>query len=166
MKKMDKNSREKRLTPSQVFDVPDNIIHLSTREMSVLEEEFRLWKDKVTRSDYVRSRTRIFCLFLVLRHTGAKLGEILNLDERESVDLIRAVIFLGKESQEREVPLPQSVCRELKGIMHGPMGAGLEGVLFQLDPGYVRRIFYERAESCGFERQMGGPQCVAALQSG
>lgn len=172
LKKLDKNSREKQLSPSEVFDVPENIIHLDSREMSALEDEFRVWKDKVTRPDYVRSRTRILCLFLVLRHTGAKLGEILNLDERKSVNLDRAVIILGKEAQAREVPLPQSVCRELKGIMHGPMGHGLEGDLFQLDPGYVRRIFYERAEGCGLERQMGGPsvlrrsRAVELLRSG
>ncbi|WP_432738314.1 TOBE domain-containing protein [Maridesulfovibrio sp. FT414] len=170
--KLDKNGRKTRLSPSEVFDVPENVRHLDSKELSALEDEFRKWKGEVTRADYVRSRTRTFCLFLVLRHTGAKLGEILGLDERDGIDLARAVIFLGRDSQRREVPLPQSVCRELKGLMHGPMGSGLEGQLFHFDPGYVRRIFYERAEKCGLDRQMGAPsvlrrsRAVELLRSG
>ncbi|TIH12516.1 TOBE domain-containing protein [Marinifilum sp. JC120] len=156
----DSQTSESRLAPAEVFDVPENILHLSGRDLSILEEEFRGWKDGATRADYVRSRTRAFCLFLVLRHSGAKLGEILGLDEREAVDLDRAVVLLGRKGHSREVPLPQSVCRELKGLIDGPMGSGLEGELFHLDPGYVRRIFYERAESCGLERKKGAPSVL------
>ncbi|WP_320171257.1 TOBE domain-containing protein [Maridesulfovibrio sp.] len=165
-------SSESKLSPSEVFDVPGNIRHLDTRELAALEEEFRLWRDKVTRADYVRSRTRVFCLFLILRHTGAKLGEIIGQDERKNIDLSRAVILLGREGQQREVPLPQSVCRELRLLINGPSGAGIEGQIFQLDPGYVRRIFYDRAAACGFERQLGAPsvlrksRAVELLRSG
>ncbi len=151
---------ESRLAPAEVFDVPENILHLDGRELLALEDGFRSWKNGVTRADYFRSRTRVYCLFLVLRHTGAKLGEILGLDERKNVDLFKAVVMLGREGQEREVPLPQSVCRELKGLIDGPMGIGLEGELFHLDPGYVRRIFYERAESCGLARKKGAPSVL------
>lgn len=155
-----KQTGERRLAPSEVFDVPRNILHLSSPELTALEGEFRNWKDGATRADYVRSRTRAFCLFLVLRHTGSKLGEILGLDEREAVDLTRSVVLLGRKGHRREVPLPQSVCRELKGLIDGPMGSGLERRLFHLDPGYVRRIFYERAESCGLERKKGAPSVL------
>lgn len=160
VEKCDSKGRESRLVPSEVFDVPENIRHLDGRELTALEEEFRTWKDKVTRTDYVRSRTRIFCLFLLLRHAGAKLGEVLGLDERERIDLEKAVITLGRDGQMREVPLPDRVCRELKALIDGPMGAGLAGQIFQLDPGYVRRIFYERAESCGLDRQLGAPSVL------
>ncbi len=151
---------ESRLALAEVFDVPENILHLDGRELSALEDEFRRWKNGGTRADYVRSRTRVYCLFLVLRHTGAKLGEILGLDERKNIDLSKAVVRLGRDGHEREVPLPQSVCRELKGLIDGPMGAGLEGGIFHLDPGYVRRIFYERAGACGLERKKGAPSVL------
>ncbi|WP_319777261.1 TOBE domain-containing protein [Maridesulfovibrio sp.] len=151
---------ETKLAPSEVFDVPDNVLHLDAREMTLLELGFRSWKGRAVRADYVRSRSRVFCLFLVLRHAGAKLGEVLGLDERRHIDLTKAVILLGREGQQREVPLPQSVCRELKGLIDGPMGVGLEGTLFHLDPGYVRRIFYERAEECGLDRKKGAPSVL------
>ncbi len=155
-----KGSGDSRLAPADVFDVPDNIIHLDSKQLSALEAEFRRWKDDTTRPDYVRSRTRTCCLFLVLRHTGAKLGEILGLDEREDLDLTKAVIKLGRGEQQREVPLPHDICRELKGLIDGPMSSGLEGIIFQLDPGYVRRTFYDRAEACKFDRKMGAPSVL------
>nr|WP_275406805.1 TOBE domain-containing protein [Desulfovibrio sp. JC010] len=125
-----------------------------------MEDGFRSWKEGTVRADYVRSRTRAFCLFLILRHSGARLGEILKLDERRDINLARAVVYLGREGRKREVPLPQSVCRELKGMIDGPMGVGLEGMVFHLDPGYVRRVFYERAEKCGLERKKGAPSVL------
>ncbi|WP_415718983.1 TOBE domain-containing protein [Maridesulfovibrio sp.] len=149
-----------KLSTSEVFDVPDNILHMSREELAVLELGFRCWKDRTPRADYARSRTRVFCLFLILRHTGARLGEILKLDERKDIDLERAVIILGRDGQQREVPLSQAVCRELKGLIDGPMSAGLEGNIFHLDPGYIRRIFYERAEDCGLDRKKGAPSVL------
>ncbi|MBE0582368.1 MAG: TOBE domain-containing protein, partial [Desulfofustis sp.] len=32
--------------------------------------------------------------------------------------------------------------------------------LFNLDPGFVRRKFYERAESCGIPKHLGGPEAI------
>ncbi len=49
--------------------------------------------------------------------------------------------MLGKDGHEREVPLPQSVCRELKGLIDGPMGSGLEGELFILTPAMCGEFF-------------------------
>lgn len=160
MKKNKKSTGKSHLVPSDVFDVPENIVYLDSNQLDCLEIEFRRWKDGTARADYVRSRTRTCCLFLILRHTGAKLGEILGLDERENVDLARAVIKLGRGETLREVPLPQNVCRGLKGLIDGPMNSGLEGKIFQLDPGYVRRIFYDRAQACGFDRKMGAPSVL------
>ncbi len=151
---------ETKLAPSEVFDVPDNILHLNRKELADLEDVFRRWKEGTVRADYARSRTRVFGLFLILRHTGARLGEIIKLDERKDIDLARAVVILGRDAQQREVPLPQAVCRELKGLIDGPMGVGLEGNVFHLDPGYIRRIFYERAGECGLDRKKGAPSVL------
>ncbi|WP_051249580.1 TOBE domain-containing protein [Maridesulfovibrio zosterae] len=173
VKKGSKHLAEKgRLAPADVFDVPDNITHLNSGELHRLESEFLAWKSQSTRADYIRSRTRILCLFLILRHTGAKLGEILGIDEKKNIELNHAVITLGKGKLKREVPLPQSVCQKLKELIEGPMSYGLEGKVFQLDPGYVRRTFYERAEACQLERRMGAPsvlrrsRAVELLRSG
>ena len=34
------------------------------------------------------------------------------------------------------------------------------GNLFQVDPGHVRRKFYERASACGFPKELGGPDAL------
>ncbi len=149
-----------KLAPCKFFDVPDNIKHLDTKMLDSLESAYRLWRDEAGRADHLRSRTRVFCLFLILRHTGARLGEILKMDERKSINFGRATVTLGTEKFSREVPLPQNVCRELKALIEGPMGMGLEGKIFHLDPGYVRRIFYDRAEACNLPRPLGAPSVL------
>ncbi|WP_304087844.1 TOBE domain-containing protein [Maridesulfovibrio ferrireducens] len=149
-----------KLAPFKFFDVPENIKHLDTRMLDYLESGYRLWRDEAGRADRLRSRTRVFCLFLTLRHTGAKLGEILKMDESKSFNFGRATVLLGVGKNKREVPLPQNVCRELKALIEGPMGMGLEGHIFHLDPGYVRRIFYDRAEACNIPRELGSPSVL------
>ncbi|WP_051677154.1 TOBE domain-containing protein [Maridesulfovibrio frigidus] len=159
MKKQNFNNSDK-LAVSEVFGVPDNVKHLDTKMLDCLESTYRSWRDEAVRADHLRSRTRIFCLFLLLRHTGAKLGEIRKMDESKSLNLARAAVVLGGGAQSREVPLPQTVCRELKALIEGPMGAGLEGKIFHFDPGYVRRIFYDRAEACSIPRELGSPSVL------
>jgi molybdate transport system regulatory protein len=34
------------------------------------------------------------------------------------------------------------------------------GKLFQVDPGHVRRKFYEQAQACGFPKELGGPDAL------
>ncbi len=159
---MEKNniSNSDKLSVSEVFEVPDNVKHLDTKMLDCLESAYRSWRDEAVRADHLRSRTRIFCLFLLLRHSGAKLGEILKIDESKSLNLASATVVLGTGTHRREVPLPQSVCRELKALIEGPMGAGLEGKIFHFDPGYVRRIFYDRAEACSLPRELGSPSVL------
>lgn len=149
-----------RLTPSDVFEVPEGVEHLDAGALARLEQAFRRWRDGARRVDHQRSRTRVLLLFLVLRHSGAKLGEVLDLDEREHVDGGRDMVLLGKGEARREVPLPRAVCREIRAFMESPLAAGLDGQVFHLDPGYVRRTFYSRAEDCGIPRRLGAPSAL------
>ncbi|NJB66473.1 molybdate transport system regulatory protein [Desulfobaculum xiamenense] len=161
-----------RLAPCDVFEVPQDVRYLDAEALERLERSFRRWCAQAGRPDRERSRLRVLCLFLMLRHSGAKLGEVLGMDEGEALDPQRAVVLLGREPHVREVPLPRAVCRELTGFLASPLGAGLRGSLFSLDPGYVRRMFYARAEDCGLPRELGAPnvlrrsRAVEMLRSG
>lgn len=161
-----------KLAPCEVFDVPEEVRHLDSAGLVCLERSYRCWRDGAGRADRVRSRTRVLLLFLMLRHSGAKLGEILDIDVRQSVDAARAVVTLGNEKHRRDVPLPRTYVRELMTFVDGPMGTGLDGKVFALDPGYIRRIFYARAEDSGIDRSLGSPaalrrsRAVELLRSG
>lgn len=149
-----------RMSPFETFAVPENMRHLPTEALDVLERGFWQWRDEAKRADRLRSRTRICLLFELLRYSGARLGEVLALDDRRAVDIEKMQIFVGKGAQKRCVPLPEKLCRELRKFAASPAGTGLAGELFHLDPGYVRRMFYARAEQCGLPRELGAPQVL------
>ncbi len=111
------------------------------------------------------SRQRIYVIFLLIRFTGAKLNEVLTLKPLEDIDTHRHCIIFrmhehgGKESS-REVQIPEAVSQVLQSLLHEPKIQELEGKLFNVDPGFVRRKFYERSTACGFLSRLGGPEMI------
>jgi len=149
-----------RIAPHRIFTVPEGLRHLDTRQLANLGASFSTWVDEARRADGRRSRQRLRLLFLLLRYSGARLGEALGLDDRSDLDLDGGSATFGAGSHRRAVPLSRLLCRELKLFMDGPMGAGMRGVVFAADPGYVRRVFYARAESCGLAREWATPRVL------
>lgn len=157
---MSKPHPRKRLCPSKVFVVPGDVRHLGSAQMDLLRDAFTAWRDKAERADSLRSRERMRMLFLLLRHSGARLGEVLSLDERAAFDARQALIRLEHNGQTRQVPLPRHVARELEVLLDSPLASQIEGEFFKADPGYVRRIFYARADECGLPRELATPRVL------
>ncbi|MGE4292840.1 MAG: TOBE domain-containing protein [Desulfovibrio sp.] len=149
-----------RLPASETFTVPKEIRHLSADQVDQLDRTFTVWRDGARTQASRRSRERLRMAFLLLRHTGARLGEVLALDELLDIDTQRGSVLLGKDRARRDVPLPEDLCRSLRLLLQSPEFAGLEGNFFRLDPGYVRRVFYARAEECGFPRELSSPRIL------
>lgn len=152
--------RAGKLDPSTLFVVPEGVRHLSAEQARLLEQAFDAWSGKARRGDSLRSRRRLRLIFLLLRHTGARLGEILSLDDRSDLDTARRLAFLGRPEARRQAPLPRELCRELAAFLDGPLAVGLRGKAFHADPGYVRRIFYARARECGVPRELATPRVL------
>ncbi|SKA84708.1 molybdate transport system regulatory protein [Paucidesulfovibrio gracilis DSM 16080] len=149
-----------RLAPNQTFDVPEGVRYLSAAQAEELEQAFARWRASARTATERRSRRRLDLLFLFLRRTGARLGEALGLDESRDMDLDKGCVRLGNDRSRRSVPLPEPFCREMQWALQAPEAAGLEGCFFQLDPGYVRRVFYARAEACGLPRELAAPRTL------
>lgn len=149
-----------RLPPSETFTVPKEVRHLSPDQVATLERCFRSWRDAARSPSSRRSRDRLRMVFLLLRHTGARLGEVLALDELLDIDTVRGSVLLGKDRSRRDVPLPAELCRELRLMLQAPEFSGLEGAFFRLDPGYVRRVFYARAADCDFPKELSAPRIL------
>lgn len=158
-----------------LFSIPDNLTYLERGQLEALQRSFRSWKDAARKADSQRARMRIWLIFLILRYTGARLGEVLSLQSRD-FDLDRGIVIFGdhkeKHPARREVLLPESLLREIRGLlpavesMSGPDG------LFRLDQGYLRRIFYKRAQEAGLDKSRACPtvlrksRAVEMLRSG
>ena len=164
-----KNVREKH-TPARaqsgahaLFSAAGDSQILDSPQLHSLEQSFRQWAGAAPRSDIRISRKRILAIFLLIRHTGARLGEILELDAAKDLQLGQRHIVLGTgaaHTPSRTVPLPSALCRDLKTLLADPGLFPESGLAFNIDPGHVRRKFYERAQACGLPRDAASPAAI------
>ncbi len=139
---------------------------LDLAQLSALERGFRQWMEASRRQADRHSRRRLWLIFLLLRSTGARLGEVLGLDASRDLVLAqeRPCARFGIPPEGREVPLPADVAAELRAALaDGELLAGIPGGaarLFGMDQGHVRRKFYERAEAAGIPRDLASPSVL------
>jgi len=153
-------------TPS--FSIPPRVRHLVAGQLDALTESFRAWYRESPRPTDRLARGRIWLTYLVIRFTGAKLGEVLAVDDRTDLDVKRGVLTLGigKDGQVgRRVHLPADVVREMRSHLGDLASGSARGRLFHLDQGFVRRKFYERADSCGIPRRFVSPEVLRASRA-
>ena len=161
-----------KICPREFFRVSEHVKYLEPPQAQAFEQAFALWKEGAKRADSVRARMRIWLIFMLLRHSGARLGEILSLDDATCFDAANMTIRLGSDARPREVPLPKDVFVQVLDVLDGPMGCGARGDFFHVDPGYFRRICYARGKDCGLPRELSGPnvlrntRAVEMLRSG
>lgn len=140
---------------------PDDGSCLDADQLNQMEHAFRHWVAAASRHDIRLSRRRILLVFLLIRHTGAKLNEILALDPFRDIDIGRRTVSLRVPGDvDRVITLTESLLRELEQALTDPAFRDTLERGFAVDPAFVRRKFYERAESCGFPRRLGGPEMI------
>lgn len=154
-------SRPRVLGPksAQIFQVPESVKYLTAAQLDLLGQSFLSWLHASRDARTRQSRSRIWLLFLILRHTGMRLGEALELDDRTDLDLERGVIRVRGEA-EREVPIPEILIEELSRFFDAPMSLELRGQVFRLDQGYVRRKFSERGTGTNIPRELLNPRVL------
>jgi molybdate transport system regulatory protein len=151
----------KRFRAARIFSVPDDVKFLDTLELTRLSEAFSAWTDRAGRPDVAVSRNRVRLIYLLLRHTGARLGEVLAINDRTDINLDSLSVMLGGGDEEgREVQIPAELGEALAAVFDDPAYGSLRGGLFKLDQGHVRRKFYERAAECGFTKELVNPSTI------
>ncbi|MCL1981317.1 MAG: TOBE domain-containing protein [Proteobacteria bacterium] len=135
---------------------------LDTVQLARLERSFRNWTDGTPRRDIRLSRRRILLIFLLIRYTGAKLNEILQLNPFADING-QTVCIRACETEEpdaRTIVIAEPLGREIETALLDPEFRRILTNGFAVDPAFVRRKFYERAESCGFAKNLGGPEMI------
>jgi molybdate transport system regulatory protein len=158
-------TQAERASHGRILAVPDRDKNLDTLALHRLEQAFRAWVDASPRASVRLSRQRILLIFLIIRYTGAKLNEVLGLDPRKDIDVENHSVGFGRakaggELPPRQVQLPQAICEEIGAILSCPEAQKQKSGLFKIDPGFVRRKFYERAAACGFPKHLGAPEVL------
>lgn len=138
---------------------------LDAVQLDRLEESFRQWVDASPRRDVRLARRRLLIVFLLIRYTGAKLNEVLSLNPLSELDLKQQQVRFGgsgagTDAQPRTVRMSSALSSEIGTILSDLCRQGDASRLLAIDPGFVRRKFYERAESCGFDKRLGGPEMI------
>ena len=137
---------------------------LDYSQLNQLEESFRGWAKSSKREDVRLSRLIILLIFLLIRYTGAKLNEVLSINIHTDLDWTRHLVIFrsdGNEATEpREVHLSQSLADEIRDKIDTLKSHKDSERLLDLDPGFVRRKFYERALECGFPKRLSGPEAI------
>jgi molybdate transport system regulatory protein len=145
------------------FSVPADIKYLDAEQLEAFTESFRAWYRKAPRPDLRRARGRVWLVYLALRYAGARLGEVLAIDERRDIDFDRSLVkFWANGSRRgqplREVKLPEGAMAEIAAYLKE--AGEIAGTVFQLDQSYVRRKFSERAQAMGLPRELGNPRVL------
>lgn len=135
---------------------------LDSLQLEHLEREFRSWAEDSKRADVALSRKRILLIFLLIRHTGAKLHEVLDVNPLRDIDHDRLVVTFARSTPEqaRTVPLADALAVEIRDILSDEVFRQASGRSLAVDPAFVRRKFYERAQACGFPKNLGSPEMI------
>ncbi len=160
-----RSSISERSSHARIVSMRNESRCLDTVQLDRLEQSFRSWADGAPREDVRLSRKRILLIFLLIRYTGARLNEVLDLNPFKNIDFRRQLVSLGKTSaadgrRSRKVQIPESISEELRTSLHDPSFKKYLSGLFKVDPGHVRRKFYERASDCGFPPALGAPDII------
>ena len=159
-----------RTSHARIVSIPDGSRYLDTIQLNRLEQAFRQWVEASARADVRLSRKRTLLIFLLIRYTGAKLNEVLALDPFQDIDYQRQSILFAKTDAipgrpPREVQIPETLCQEVQEALADPAFKEFLSSLFNVDPGHVRRKFYERALACGFPKELGGPDAIRKFRA-
>jgi molybdate transport system regulatory protein len=154
-----------RSSHARIISMPHESRCLDTVQMNRLEQSFRKWADGAPRADVRLSRRRILLVFLLIRYTGGKLNEVIALKPFHDVDFKHHLVFLGRTEKKnirppREVRIPGELSEEIKSSLNNPAFKKYLGNFFKVDPGHVRRKFYERAIESGIPPAMGAPESI------
>lgn len=143
-----------------MFRIPQDIRYLEPWQIDALTEAFTGWRDAAQTASIRRARQRMRLVYLMLRHSGAKLGEVLSLNEATDIDRSQGVVLFGgrePDAQRRRVVVPGDFLEEVERFAASPANRGVAGGLFRLDPGFVRRKLYEQAAKAGLSAGLVNP---------
>ena len=142
------------------------IQYLTLTQLNNLLEVFQSWFDQSPTPTKRRIRGRYWLAFLVLRFTGARIGEVLKIDDHTDIDFREAEIKLitlkrhnpKKKKHSRLIPVPSNVIAEIATYL--AEFPEQRGKIFKLDQGNFRKVFYARAEEAMIPRDLAHPHVL------
>ena len=132
--------------------------HLEPEQLARLDAYWKDWASQPTQEKQLRVRLRLYFIYLLIRHGGLRLGEALALDDNRDLVFSTATVRIRGS---RDIQIQEQAMAALLKIVEHPALAELHGSLAGIDPGYVRKSFYQAASDCGLpDKTLGGPRVL------
>ena len=135
---------------------------LNSSQLAVMEASFRNWAE-TGRADKLLARRRILLIFLLIRYGGVKLNEVLAVELSQAFSSKDNSLHIsgGDGKGARSIALGEHIGGEIRLFLQDSSFCEyLARHGLRVDPAFVRRKFYERAEDCGFAKQLGSPEMI------
>jgi integrase len=157
-----------------------HIEYLTEHQMNSLTAVYQEFFDASPSPRQYAKRGRHWLIFLVLRYTGARLGEVLKLNADTDIDYRNCELRLvtlkqhtpkgkygKKRAPSRTIPVPANVIAEISNyrlqvaqyVAKGEV-SDKEGNPFVIDPATFRKTFYRLAEQAGVPKDLGHPHIL------
>ena len=139
------------------------IQYLSEEELNELTAVWQSYYYDAGKKAKRLNRGKYFLTYLFLRFTGARLSEVLSINDETDVDWKNGEVKIKtyktrKKNAARIVPLPPVVLQELaRFLMEFPQ---VKGKVFKLDPRNFRRTFFELAVKAGIPKEKAHPHVL------
>lgn len=131
--------------------------HLTAEQLTTLDSFWKNWATESVPPKQKRIRLRLHLVYLLIRHGGLRLGEALALDDNRDLVFSTSTIHI---SGSRDVQVQEHAMNAILRIVEAPELSEFHGTLSHIDPGFVRKNFYQAATLCGLDRTMGGPRVL------
>jgi len=139
------------------------IQYLSEEELNNLTAVWQSYYYEAGKKAKKPNRGKYFLTYLFLRFSGARLSEVLSIDDEKDIDWRNNEVKIRtyktrRKNAGRIVPLPPAVLQELaRFLMEHP---GMKGKVFKVDPRNFRRTFFELAVKAGIPEEKAHPHIL------
>jgi molybdate transport system regulatory protein len=134
--------------------------YLTPAQLSEFSRTFERWYKDTNGAATRKARGRVWLVYLVLRLSGAKLGETLALDDQKDINLDDGRIQFGDDGGRRVVSIAPEGIAELRAFLEDPVNADLRGQAFKMDQGHVRRKFRDVGSACDLPLSLANPAAL------
>jgi molybdate transport system regulatory protein len=162
-----------------------NIQHLTEHQINALTAAYQKFFDSAPSPRQYAKRGKHWLIFLVLRYSGARLGEAIKINPNTDIDYRNGELRLitlkqhtptgrhgKKRAPTRIIPVPANVISEISNfrlqlsqyVSKGEISKS-DGNPFSLDPATFRKTFYRLAKEAGIPIDVGHPHILRHSRS-